>query len=244
MSSKRPSTCPIVIMGGFAGPARIYAGLRDVLAEISGQPVYVVPTRSLDWLPAISPLGWPYLLDKLRRTVQRAARESITGQVTLVGHSAGGVLARFLLTPEPLLGRVYDERERIAALITLGSPHDNRHWRHGGMMSHWVQQRSPDAAASDRVSYICVIGKLIQGSASGSIRQQYAYRQYKSIGGDGQAWGDGLIPVNAALLQGARHHVLDGVSHFAGFGGPWYGDKNIVLLWWPNFTVEGTESER
>ncbi|MBN1937469.1 MAG: esterase [Anaerolineae bacterium] len=234
MTEKHSSACPIVIMGGFAGPALIYAGMRDALAEISGQSVYIVPTQSLDWLPSVAPLGWLYLLGKLRRTVQRAARASTTAQVTLIGHSAGGVLARFLLTPQPLLGRVYDERDRIKALITLGSPHYNQHWQHGGMMSHWVQQRSPDTPSSGRVGYTCVTGKLIQGDAQGSARQRYAYRQYKGIGGDGQAWGDGLIPVDAALLQGAHHLVLDGVAHFAGFGGPWYGDPQIVPLWWPS----------
>lgn len=225
--------CPIVVMGGFAGPARIYAGMRDALAEISGQPVTVVPTRSLDWLPTVAPPGWLPLLGKLRRTVRRAARESNNGQIVLVGHSAGGVLARFLLTSQPLFGRVYDERARVKMLITLGSPHYNQHWRHGGMMSHWVQGRSPDAAASDRVRYLCVAGKLTHGDAQGSPRERYAYRQYEKIGGDGQAWGDGLIPADTALLAGADHLVLDGVGHFAGFGGPWYGDSTIVPLWWP-----------
>lgn len=234
MHQENWSLRPIVIMGGFAGPARIYAGMRDTLAEISGQPVYVVPTRSIDWLPAVSPFGWLYLLGKLRRTIHRAVCASTAGQVTLVGHSAGGVLARFMLTPQPLLGQVYDERDRIHTLITLGSPHYNRNWWHGGMMSQWVQARSPDAAASDRIRYLSVIGKLIQGSAQGSTREQYAYRQYKGIGGKGQTWGDGLIPIQAALLKGARPLVLDGVGHFSGFGGPWYGDQDIVHLWWPD----------
>lgn len=244
MANECLPTCPIVIMGGFASPASIYAGLRDALAEISEQPVYVVPTCSLDWLPAISPFGWLPLLGKLQRTVRQAARESSSRQVMLVGHSAGGVLARFLLTSQPLFGRVYDERERISALITLGSPHYNQHWQHGGMMSHWVQERSPDATASKQVDYLCVIGKLIQGNPQGRAREQYAYRQYKKIGGNGLAWGDGLIAVGAALLNGARHMVLDGVSHFTGFGGPWYGDKEIVPLWWSDAKHKPTKPER
>ncbi len=244
MSRECPHACPIVIMGGFAGPARIYAGMRDVLAEISKQPVYIVPTRSLDWLPAISPLGWPYLLGKLRRTICRAVRASTIGRVTLVGHSAGGVLARFLLTPQPLLGQVYDERDRIDTLITLGSPHYNQNRQHGGMMSQWVQSRSPDAAASEQVRYRCVVGRLIQGNARGGPREQYAYRQYKSIAGSGEVSGDGLIPIKSALLKGACHLVLDGVSHFTGFGGPWYGDNNIVPLWWPDPKGKDKETER
>jgi hypothetical protein len=219
-------------MGGFAGPSLIYTGMRKALAEISGQRVYVVPTHGLDWLPSVVPLGWLYLLDKLKRTVRRAVRLSASGKVTLVGHSAGGVLARFLLTPQPLLGRVHDERDRIQTLITLGSPHYNEHWLHGGMMSHWVQHRSPDAVASDLVRYVCVIGKLLQGNRRGGTREKYAYGQYEGICGNGQAWGDGLIPVEAALLKGAQHLVLDKVAHFTGFGGPWYGDRAIIPLWW------------
>ena len=232
MTERHLAADPIVIMGGFAGPSLIYAGMRKALAEISGQPVYVVPTHVLDWLPSVVPLGWLHLLTKLRRTVRQAARISATGQVMVVGHSAGGVLARFLLTGQPLLGRVHDERDRIHTLITLGSPHYNRNWQHGGMMSKWVQQRSPDAAASDKVRYFCVVGRLLQGSRLGGARERRAYRQYKGIAGSGQAWGDGLIPVEAALLKGAHHVVLDRVAHFAGFGGPWYGDREILPLWW------------
>jgi len=33
-------------------------------------------------------------------------------------------------------------------------------------------------------------------------------------------------------LRGSRQIVLEGVSHFTGFGGPWYGDAEVIPQWW------------
>jgi hypothetical protein len=35
-----------------------------------------------------------------------------------------------------------------------------------------------------------------------------------------------------ALIPGARHLVFDDVLHGV-FGGPWYGDADIIDRWWP-----------
>ncbi len=50
--------------------------------------------------------------------------------------------------------------------------------------------------------------------------------------GDGDVWGDGLVPVASALLRGSQQLTLDGVSHFTGFGGPWYGAIEVIPQWW------------
>src|SRR2546427_227339 len=47
------------------------------------------------------------------------------------------------------------------------------------------------------------------------------------------AEGDGLVPVGAALLEGARHVVIDGVTHGQLSGRPWYGSPQAVDFWWP-----------
>ena len=232
-SVRRPAGRPIVLMGGFASYDALYAGLRDTLVEITGQPVWVVKMQSLDWLPAVVPAGWLYLLDKLAHTVRRAAQGSETGKVTLVGHSAGGVLARLYLSPRPFLGRTYNGLEVVDRLITLGSPHDNRHPVHGGWMSRWIERRYPGAYFAGQVHYVSVAGRLIRGKRDGSLRERNAYRMYRGIAGQGDIWGDGLIPVRSALLEGSQQIVLDGVSHFTGFGGPWYGAEDVVPRWWP-----------
>ena len=224
---------PIVLLGGFGSPSAVYARFRDLLAEISGQPVWVVPTQTWDWLPSVVPYGWAHLLAGLQRSVQQALHRSTTGKVTLLGHSAGGVLARLYLAQEPFAGQVYRGLDHVDHLVTLGSPHYNQQrWLHGGMMSRWIERRYPGTFFGDRVRYTCVAGRLVRGDRRGSLHERNAYRFYSRISGDGTAWGDGLIPVQSALLDGARQIVLEGVSHFMGFGGPWYGSRDVVLRWW------------
>jgi pimeloyl-ACP methyl ester carboxylesterase len=229
---------PIVLLGGFASPSALYAGLRDLLVEIARQPVWVVPTQTWDWLPSVVPHGWAHLLARLQRSVQQALRRSTTGKVTLIGHSAGGVLARLYLAQEPFMGRAYRGLDHVGHLVTLGSPHYNQQrWLHGGLMSRWIERRYPGACYEEQVRYTCVAGRLMRGDRRGSLHERNAYRFYDEIAGDGTAWGDGLIPVQAALLDGARPLVLEGVSHFTGFGGPWYGSRDVVPRWWREVSI-------
>lgn len=224
---------PIVILGGFLSFSTLYVGMRDVLVQITGQPVWIVETQSLDWIPSIVPPGWIYLLRKLDLAVRQAVQDSKTGKVTLVGHSAGGVLARMYLSPKPSLGHAYRGLDHVDHLIMLGSPHYNqRKWLHGGKMSRWVEKRYPGTFFAPRTGYTSVAGKLIRGDRQGSLRERHAHIFYEEIIGDGNIWGDGLVPVASALLRGSRHIILDGVSHFTGFGGPWYGAADVVPQWW------------
>lgn len=224
---------PIVILGGFMSFSGLYAAMSSALQELTGQPTTVVDVQSLDWLPSLTPLGWKLLLDRLDAEVQKAVQPSPTGRAALVGHSAGGVLARLYLSPRPFLGRSYNGLALVNQLITLGSPHHNQQrWMYGGMMSRWVERRLPGACFSSVVRYTSVAGKLTRGRRRGSFAERQAHRFYRSISRDGDSWGDGLVPIRSALLQGAHHIVLDGVGHAPGFGGPWYGSKQIIPLWW------------
>jgi pimeloyl-ACP methyl ester carboxylesterase len=224
---------PIVILGGFMSFSGFYASMRNALQVLTGQPTTVVDVQSLDWLPSLTLAGWRYLLDKLDARVQEATLSSPTGKSTLVGHSAGGVLARLYLSPCSFLGRTYSGLQLVDQLITLGSPHYNRQrWLHGGMLSRWVERRLPGARFSPAVQYISVAGQLTHGRCHGSFAERQAYRFYQAITREGNAWGDGLIPIQSALLQGARHIVLEGVGHSPGFGGPWYGSEQVVPRWW------------
>jgi pimeloyl-ACP methyl ester carboxylesterase len=224
---------PVVIFGGFLSADRIYFALRQTLAQLTGQHVTVVQTRSIDWLPSVSQVGWATLLRKLDRAVRAAAQISPTGKVTLIGHSAGGVLARLYLSPRPFYGDAFRGYQRVSHLITLGSPHHNRGGlTRGGHMSQWIEQNYPGAAFSPLVAYTAVAGKSLRGDRHGAPRERMAYRTYRSISGHGDEWGDGVVPVSAALLRGARYITLDGVAHFSVFGDQWYGSETIVPLWW------------
>lgn len=224
---------PIVCLGGFASEATLYGGFRDTLAALSGRRVHLVDTRFYDWLPSVTKLGWLLVLNRLDDVVRRAWNESGREKLTLIGHSQGGILARLYLSPEPFLGKRFGGVRFIDNLITLGSPHLNEGGlRHGGIMSRWVQQHVPGAMFSEDVGYTSVAGKYTHGNASGSLAERVAFGVYKDICGNGDVWGDGIVPVRAALLPGARHTVLEDVSHFSVFGKPWYGSNEAVLQWY------------
>lgn len=198
-------------------------------------PVWIVPAKSLEWIGTTTPYGWSYLLRKLHRTVHCVARESPTGKVTLVGHSTGGVMARLYLASEPFMGHSFRGVEYVNRVITLGSPHYNRR---GGWMRRWVESKYPGAYFAPRVSYISVAGASIHGKRDGTIQERVAYRAYRILGNKGDTRGDGLVPVECALLDGSQHIVLPEASHFARSGGKWYGTEEMVIVWW-----QASESE-
>jgi hypothetical protein len=51
--------------------------------------------------------------------------------------------------------------------------------------------------------------------------------------GDGGVWGDGVCPLETALLPGAQHVVLPHVWHTPSkvAGRRWYGTEEVVAQW-------------
>jgi len=225
---------PVVVLGGFLSHGLLYRALANHLRELARSEVAIVPTTAVDWLAAPMPAGWLPVLHRLRRTVRAAVKASPTGRAILVAHSAGGVLGRIYLSPTPFLGTIFRGCETVSHLITLGTPHYGRdRVIYGGKLSAWAERHCPGAYFADEVAYTAVAGKAIRGSVQGSPAQRRAYRAYRGVAGHGDDWGDGVVPLRSALLSGADPVVLDGVAHFAGAGLPWYGDREIVQLWWP-----------
>lgn len=233
MEASSASDQPVVILGGFLSFGMLYCEMRDALASITGGPVAIVPTHTLDWAPVVVTPGWIPVLRKLDDTVRGLAGESPTGKVILIGHSAGGVLARLYLSPQRFWGHKFSGLDRVDLLITLGSPHHSqRRWLHGGLMARWMEKRYPGAFFAPNVRYTSVAGKLLRGDPHGSLRQRHAYAFYKDSLGQGDVWGDGLVPVASSLLEGATPIVLEDVGHFLGFGGLWYGAPEVIPRWW------------
>lgn len=224
------TTSPIVIFGGFLSYAGLYSSMRNYLSSITGQPVLIVNTKGHDWLPSITILGWIYLLRKLDKSVRAAALKSSNGKVTLVGHSAGGVLARLYLSSNPFPGVKLLGRQGVNQLITLGSPHNNCSGvTRGGMMSRWIEKRYPGATYAPQVEYTSVVGKFLYGNPFGTRRERWVYHNYKKISGKGNVWGDGLIPISSSILEGSQEIVLEGVSHATIFNKKWYGSEDILI---------------
>jgi pimeloyl-ACP methyl ester carboxylesterase len=226
-------TSAIVFLGGFLSQAAIYSGFSQRLAALTGSRVYVVNTHVLDWAHSITKFGWLLVLNKLDITVKKALRKNSGKKVTLIGHSQGGILGRFYLSDKTLLGKRFCGREYIDHLIMLGSPHLNQGGlQRGGQMAQWVQQYVPDSTFTPQVRYTSVSGKYIQGHISGSLSERLAYKIYEDICGDGNVWGDGMVPLNSALLPGSEQITLLGVSHYTIIGRPWYGSDGVIQKWW------------
>jgi len=226
------SNSAIVFLGGFLSQASFYTDFRSTLSSVSGKRVFLVDTHVLDWLPSVSKWGWLLVLNKLDIAVKKAAKQYKNNKLTLIGHSQGGILSRLYLSDEPFLGKSFCGLDYVDHLITLGSPHQNQGGiQRGGHMSRWVQQRVPGPAFSPQVRYTSVAGKYVRGNPSGSRIERFAFRSYQRISTDSNAWGDGIVPVNSALLHDSEQIILDGVSHYSAIGEPWYGSEHVVPLW-------------
>jgi len=226
-------TNPIVIFGGLLSLPMAYQEMREVLHQLTGKKVSIVNALLVDWLRIASMGGWVNLLDKLDITIQEAMTASSTGKITLIGHSAGGLLSRLYLGNKPIRGRVYNGVKRVDHLITLGSPHIYRgRLGQGGRLSRWVEEQYPGAYFTPQVRYTSVAGKSWRGSLLTTRRARLLYSIYENISGDETAWGDGLVPVKSALLPGSEQMVLEEVNHFSMIMSPWYGSPEVIEKWW------------
>ena len=173
--------------------------------------------------------GWERIPVKLKNVVQKAVRTQGGSRVVLVGHSAGGVMGRLFLSPEPFRGVRFNGVEQIKHLITLGSPHRNVR---GARIRRWVDQQYPGAYFAPEVTYTTVAGRAIQGDLQGTLKSRVVHLLYRQLSGDVGEWGDGIVPLTSARLDGARNLVLDDVAHAPTGGRRWYGTSAVVREWW------------
>ena len=219
---------PIVIVGGATLWPRGYRGLAEALRGISGSEVHIAPITPIDWAVG-SVRGFGQLVFEVASTVDRALLESEAKRAVLVGHSAGGLACRVFIGGDPPYGgRRYSGHRRVSRLITLGTPHAPQKGERLAPIAR-VNELFPGALhAESGLRYLSVAGSSVDGASSAKAR-----RRYERFVEDGRVAGDGVVPVETALLPGSESAVLDGVHHNRRLGG-WYGsDPETVGLWWP-----------
>jgi hypothetical protein len=159
----------------------------------------------------------------------------------VVGHSAGGIIARLLTAPEPFAGRRLGAASRIGAIVTLGTPHKLSNGEGIGRRINEVASSIADAIVpgsffAPEIGYVSVASRAVRSDPRGTGRERVAQLLYRSIIGRAAVpgtEGDGLVPVAATALAGARAVVLDSCIHGPGASGPWYGGDDEVDVWWP-----------
>ena len=238
----------VLILEGFTGSPPTYEGLADELERRGAAGVEIAQIWLPDWLIA-SARGFGPIMTRAGRGLLRAAASSqlsprtCGAPILIVGHSAGGLVARLLTSPEPFAGRRLGAAGRIGAIVSLGSPHnaveEQRFGRQvGTLASHFAAEHVPGAYFVPRVGYLSVASRAIAAGpeARGAIGR-WAWSSYRGLlppDTSEPVAGDGLIPVDCALLEGSRQVILDGYYHAeVPRGRPWYGSPEAIDEWWP-----------
>jgi triacylglycerol esterase/lipase EstA (alpha/beta hydrolase family) len=226
---------PTVILPGFFAGATEYQGLETALNQI-GFPTVTVPLRQGDWIPTIGGRSVVPILRQLDQTVKQVMADYNANQVNLIGHSAGGWIARIYLGEKPYdiqgdvtpsVSGLWNAHPTIATLVTLGTPHTSQ--------ERWTKRNLDFVAINypgafyPQVKYICVAGKAIYGQRR--LGQWLAYNSYQQTCGVGNCWGDGITPIEAAHLEGAVNLTLEGVLHSPRRQGLWYGSPEPMKSW-------------
>lgn len=224
---------PTVILPGYLESAIAYRQLQQSLIQI-GFPTLTVPLIRRDWFVTLGGRPITPILNQLDRTVKQVLEQYNAAQINLIGHSAGGWISRIYLGEKPYLGRgeiasvaPIHAHNYVATLVTLGTPHiSQERWTRWNL--DFVNNNYPGAFYSD-VNYVCVAGKTIFGQRRRG--SWLAYSSYKLTCGQGDCWGDGITPITAAHLEGAKNIVIEGVKHSPRTAGIWYGSPEVLPAW-------------
>lgn len=225
---------PVVILPGYLAGAKEYELFRDTLIA-QGLDATIVPLLSHSWLPTLGGRPVTPILAALDQTIQQVLQRSLASQVNLIGHSAGGWISRIYLGDVSYGDRTWAGHHHVRTLITLGTPHTSQErWTRRNL--NFVNTTYPGAFYAS-VNYICIAGKAIYGKPKGSLGNWFTYQSYKLTCGQGTCWGDGVTPVDAAHLPGAKNLILPDVLHSPRSRlrqnptAAWYGSSEIVQAW-------------
>ncbi|CAM8945222.1 unnamed protein product [Rhodiola kirilowii] len=204
-SANSSGTClprPAVILPGLGNNTGDYEKLQMTLMEKGGVPSVVAKVSRLDWFRnaaglvdanywkgTLSPrpvLDW--YLKRVDDAVREAKELAEGGTLSVIGHSAGGWLAR-----------VYMEefgRDGISLLLTLGTPHLPPPKGLPGVIDqtrgllYYVEEQCAKPEYTPEVKYVCIAGRYIQGSpiiGPSGVASDYTTTSLNTIQPDSEA---------------------------------------------------------
>jgi triacylglycerol esterase/lipase EstA (alpha/beta hydrolase family) len=226
---------PTVIIPGYLAGARPYQSLEMDLIQ-RGIWAKTVPLTQASWLPTVGGRSVHPIVMAVAQTVQVTQAETGCDRVNLVGHSAGGWIARIYLGDRPYAVHqsdrdrlnIWSGHKNVATLLTLGTPHiSQERWTRRNL--DFVNHTYP-GAYHENVNYVCIAGKAVFGQR---WRTWFTYNSYQLTAGQGACWGDGITPIVAAHLPHAKNLVFEAVHHSPKPGIAWYGTPQVVDQWLP-----------
>jgi len=206
--------------------------------------------------PTRAPFRW-YLdmiaqeINKFQSQVEGMDQEDDDLQFILVGHSAGGWLGRaaigFLSENNVVKDSIEEESlpidlNSIAGIVTLGSPNlpppPNVMDMTRGALRITNENFPGSCFSSQNIFYLTVAGDAVFGKKNdanirnGTLQvEAFAYNTYEAVCGNGSTIGDGVVPLQAAHLDGATQLLLKGVYHSINEPNNWYGSLNVIDEW-------------
>ena len=234
----------VLVIGGFLTAPPVYRPFVRRILDRGAGAVVVASIWPADWVLA-SWIGMGPILTRASRALldasDRAARTSLGAPVLVVGHSAGGMVARLLTSPLPFADRPLNGSSRIGAIVTLGTPHlvtDDGAFRNrvGAATAAFANETVPGPFHAPRIGYLSIASRIQPARPDGGLRERAAWLAYQGIAPDKEVVelvGDGLVPLERAMLPGAPSLVLDDAGHGHTLGSDWYGSDRFLDRWWP-----------
>ena len=220
---------PIIILGGFLIDGSAYKEMKEYIKSRINNKVVIVPVNKIEWLSTNWSFGWKTILDKVEKIVKELSNESSTQKVTLIGHSSGGMILRLFLSDLLFSSKIYNGKDYANCLITLGSPNQAKRATY---LRNFVSTKLPGSFYSTDVYYVSVAGELdLNGPIATKTSLRLSKPSYRALNGNVDVKGDGLVPIDSALLIGSKHIVIKETAHGKAFGKDWYGSKNKVEEW-------------
>ena len=235
----------ILICPGFGYAAADYIGHDNLVLSLVQQgwdraQIQVLNVNKRDWLNVFlrgvtdikfwkgsaSPIrpAFRWYLDLISLEMRTFSAEVEDVKVILIGHSAGGWLARaaigFLSGEVEGIQKMIDLKN-VAGIVTLGSPHVAPP---SGIFDitrgalRITNDYFPGAYFAPAIKYLTVMGCSIKGRG-------LAYDSYLRVCGVGDEHGDGFVPCCAGHLDGASQFNLEGVGHDK------YGFPDFIQQW-------------
>jgi pimeloyl-ACP methyl ester carboxylesterase len=222
---------PIVVLAGVGLWDSLYEEMKQNLSRrFAREKIFIVPIAALDWIgfPPSPERSTNRVMKRLHETLLAVELQFPDEPISLVAHSGGGTVALIYLLGKAFQGDVY-QTNRVSKLLALGTPFQSRE-PFAKVKSEFIKAYLTNDFF-ERVQVISVASSFRKGDANGTVQERLAFACYRNTFGEGAFDGDGIVPIDACILEGAKNIVISGAEHLPSPFGIWYGSLSSVAQW-------------